>query len=139
MRVALIIGFVIFMFVRTGYSQDPVPQDTLKVAPVEVDSTLNQPQISPDSLQSRDEIDQKRPDFVIYPVKMPQIPGSNVILTDSTNRWRQWLEYQEFVAGQFGTVSFRLGSTGRTDLLIQSGLGGRNLNSGSKVWTGGIR
>lgn len=124
MKIALIIGFVIVMFVRTGYSQDPVPQDTLKVAPVEVDTTLSQPRISPDSLQSRDKIDQKRPDFAIYPVRMAQIPGSIVILTDSTIRWRQWLEYQEFVAGQIGTTSFRLGAMGRTDLLLTSGLGG---------------
>jgi len=124
MKVALIIGFLLALFVRTGNSQDPVPQDTLKVAPVDIDSTLNQGQVSPDSLQNRDKVDQNRPDFAIYPVKMIQIPGSNVILTDSTIRWRQWLEYQEFVAGQFGTVPFRLGSMGRTDLLITSGLGG---------------
>lgn len=124
MRVTLIIGVLMVLFVRSGYSQDPVPQDTLNVAPVEVDSILSQSRISPDSLQSRDKIDQKRPDFAIYPVKMAQIPGSNVILTDSTIRWNQWLEYQEFVAGQFGTVPFRLGAIGRTDLLLTSGLGG---------------
>lgn len=123
MKGALIIGILIISYARVGYSQDPVPQDTLKVSPVDVDSTLNQPQIRPDSLQSGIKTEQKRPDFAIYPVKMPQIPGSNVILTDSTIRWRQWLEYQEFAAGQFGTIPFRLGALGRTDLLLNSGLG----------------
>lgn len=124
MKVALVICLFIISLTDVGFAQDPVPQDTLQVETAVADSSLIQSQISLDSLRSNPKLDQNRPEFAIYSVKVPQIPGSVVILTDSTIRWRQWLEYQEYVAEQSQTVSFRLGAMGRTDLLVQSGLGG---------------
>jgi hypothetical protein len=122
MKKALIIGLLFIVVSNSVSAQDPVPPDTLQIEPVEFDSTAVRLNVTSDSLQSDSKPADKRPDFAIYPVKMPRIPGVSVILTDSTIRWRQWLEYQEYLVDRPGTIPFRLGAMGRTDLLVQSGL-----------------
>lgn len=122
MRIALLIGFILVIGVQVAQAQDPVPEDTLRVNPVLSDSVTVDP--VPGTSQAVNKAELKRPDFAIYPVRLISVPGSKVILTDSTIRWRSWLEYQEFIANRPGTVSYRLGGFGRTDLLLQAGLGG---------------
>jgi hypothetical protein len=52
--------------------------------------------------------------FDVYPMLIR--PGnSETVLSDSTLRWAQWLEWSEFLAHQPGVISYRLGEFNRND------------------------
>jgi hypothetical protein len=60
-------------------------------------------------------------DFDIHPMKIAAYPGSKVILTDSTNRWNQWIEYSDRLSKTPGVISYRLGGFNRTDYYLMDG------------------
>ncbi len=122
MRIALTIAFLFFGITNIVFAQDPAPKDSLRIESVIADSTIAE--TIQDSVLTGQDDDSNRPNFAVYPVRMPRIPGATLIQTDSTIRWRQWIEYQELITDRFGTIPFRLGAMGRTDLLVQSGLSG---------------
>jgi hypothetical protein len=62
-------------------------------------------------------------DFDIYPMKTAAYPGSQVIITDSTNRWNQWIEYSDRLSKTPGVISYRLGGFNRTDYYLMDGRG----------------
>lgn len=62
-------------------------------------------------------------DFDVYPMKRTAYPGSKEIMTDSTIRWNQWIEYADYLSITPGVISYRLGGFNRTDYYLMEGRG----------------
>jgi hypothetical protein len=116
---------------------DTLRVDTLQTVSVDTlilaqpDSLPTTPVVQPDTLARtvqkpglRDRIrDFLVNDFDIYPLRMGAYPGSEVVLTDSTVRWNQWIEYADRLSRSPGVISYRLGGFNRTDYYLMDGRG----------------